>query len=479
MKFKEEVINFKEDTIKFVDPISVKFKDAVGASLNTLENVSQNIDNVSNQDFVLGQDLIEKQLNAAIGVVSNDALKKRNEAKDNKKQYKKSKRSEKQLDKEIKVARQENVQVHAAFDERFAYHNDLKGKFKNTDWTDKQKEKQVAKFKIDEAKALEKEAYANIQASNAKLDNLGEQREKARSNKDNSKNQRKENKKEASKDDKKVAALKTILAAKQGINNTNESPDDLMQAGRQGILGGVLDAINPIEYLKQRMLQYLMGLISTVITTIISFITPILAMILVIVVVLSAVYGVFSSIVNFVSGSSDGVVYNSLLTDDEINELILERGWEWEYDYDQDGNRIDSSARKVSTLPQEQQDLLYFAFSKIGYPYSQEYRDSGSYYDCSSLAYYTEMSIGKNISDGTAAGQANRLYNAGKAISSSAQMEIGDLIYYGGHDNGRYLGIYHVAIYVGNGYSVEAFSTGQGVIYTPCRSKNVVMICRP
>ena len=32
--------------------------------------------------------------------------------------------------------------------------------------------------------------------------------------------------------------------------------------------------------------------------------------------------------------------------------------------------------------------VVAFALSKVGYPYSQAYRDSGDYYDCSSLAYY-------------------------------------------------------------------------------------------
>ena len=105
--------------------------------------------------------------------------------------------------------------------------------------------------------------------------------------------------------------------------------------------------------------------------------------------------------------------------------------------------------------------------------------NGGSYFDCSSLAYATELSVGKNITSSCAADQAKKLKNSGKMVETMTDLEIGDLIYYGGHNNGRFLGIYHVAVYVGNGYCVEAFSTGTGVIYTPIRNKNAIMVCRP
>ena len=75
------------------------------------------------------------------------------------------------------------------------------------------------------------------------------------------------------------------------------------------------------------------------------------------------------------------------------------------------------------------------------------------------------------------------LNNAGKTVASedagSFSMKPGDLIYYGGSDNGRYKGIYHVAIYVGNGCAVEALNTEYGVVYQTVRTKNAIMVCRP
>ena len=66
----------------------------------------------------------------------------------------------------------------------------------------------------------------------------------------------------------------------------------------------------------------------------------------------------------------------------------------------------------------------------------------------------------------------------GKKLSTS-DLKPGDLIYYGGEANGRYMGIYHVAIYVGDGMAVEALSTKYGVVYQKLRTKNACMICRP
>ena len=65
----------------------------------------------------------------------------------------------------------------------------------------------------------------------------------------------------------------------------------------------------------------------------------------------------------------------------------------------------------------------------------------------------------------------------------SGDLKPGDLIFYGGSDNGRYMGIYHVAIYVGriNGIDkmVEARGQKWGVVYGDVRTSNVVNISRP
>jgi len=136
----------------------------------------------------------------------------------------------------------------------------------------------------------------------------------------------------------------------------------------------------------------------------------------------------------------------------------------------------------LSGISGTQRTVCSFVLSKVGYPYSQDYRDSGSYYDCSSLAYYAWQSAGVNISYGgsnTAAAEAQGLNEAGRTVAY-ADMQPGDLIFYSYCNNGRYMNISHVAIYVGNGKVVEAKSEAYGVVYGDVPNVgSIVLIGRP
>ena len=139
-------------------------------------------------------------------------------------------------------------------------------------------------------------------------------------------------------------------------------------------------------------------------------------------------------------GGSPGV---SSMTEDEINAIL---------------NGITDSRQKI---------VCSYALHRVGYPYSQDLRDSGNYYDCSSLAYYSWKDAGVNISHGgatTAAAEAQGLDEAGKTVSYD-QLQPGDLIFYSFTTNGRYKNISHVAVYVGNGKVVEALNESVGVVY--------------
>ena len=123
-----------------------------------------------------------------------------------------------------------------------------------------------------------------------------------------------------------------------------------------------------------------------------------------------------------------------------------------------------------------------YALHRVGYPYSQELRDSGNYYDCSSLAYYSWKDAGVDISHGgatTAAAEAQGLDEAGKTVSYD-QMQPGDLIFYSFTSNGRYKNISHVAVYVWDGKVVEALNENSGVVYRDVASVGkIVVIGRP
>lgn len=128
-----------------------------------------------------------------------------------------------------------------------------------------------------------------------------------------------------------------------------------------------------------------------------------------------------------------------------------------------------------------QKATVSFALSKVGYSYSQVYRNTGNYYDCSSLAYYSWRAAGFDISFGgatTAAAEAQGLDKAGKSITE-ADLQPGDLIFYSYTSNSRYKNISHVGIYAGNGKMVEAKNEAEGVVYGDFHSGSVVMYARP
>ena len=123
-----------------------------------------------------------------------------------------------------------------------------------------------------------------------------------------------------------------------------------------------------------------------------------------------------------------------------------------------------------------------FALSKVGYPYSQAHRDSGDYYDCSSLAYYAWRSAGVSImyeGSNTAASEGKLCYDNSLLVNYD-EMQPGDLIFYSYDRNGRFMNITHVAIYVGNGKVVEAANARLGVVYRPVQGRSsIVFIGRP
>lgn len=115
--------------------------------------------------------------------------------------------------------------------------------------------------------------------------------------------------------------------------------------------------------------------------------------------------------------------------------------------------------------------------------YSQAYRMTQGYYDCSSLVFraYKKSTFllgGYSSWAPTAAAEASYLESRGKVVSyqwvDKSQLLPGDLIFYGNSPNGRYKGIYHVSMYYGNGLCVEKPLRD----YT-YNSGNVVMIARP
>lgn len=119
------------------------------------------------------------------------------------------------------------------------------------------------------------------------------------------------------------------------------------------------------------------------------------------------------------------------------------------------------------------------ALARLGKPYSQAERDSGDYYDCSSLTYYSYKEAGISLSyhgSNTAAAQGQLLSDRGCEVDYE-DIQLGDLIFYSFTRNGRYQNISHVAVYAGNGYLVDASSSKGCVVFRPVYSVGKIVLC--
>jgi len=147
------------------------------------------------------------------------------------------------------------------------------------------------------------------------------------------------------------------------------------------------------------------------------------------------------------------------------------------------------SPGRVSLTPEEAERLslggdtgsqaVKNALARLGKPYSQAERDSGDYYDCSSLTYYAYKETGITLSyhgSNTAASQGQFLSDRGCEVDYE-DIQPGDLIFYSFTRNGRYKNISHVAVYAGNGYLVDASSSKGCVVFRPVYSTGKIVMC--
>ena len=275
------------------------------------------------------------------------------------------------------------------------------------------------------------------------------------------------------------------VSNKSVLNATNQSSEDLIKAGTSGVMGEIFshlkDKIDPIALLKRNLMKYVISAMGSIFSYIMTYILPIILAIVVCVAVVDSTVGWIGRLFGFGGGDDDG---GGSAT---VNITTAEKYANWPDNkaFGEDDIKALVEERKDAT--EDQKKLLKYVFEQVGKPYSQEpnERMSGDMFDCSSLAYSAEKSRDKDIGNLCAADQAKKLIDDDKQLTQDGDnvpnMEIGDLIYYGGKDNGRYEGIHHVAIYVGNGYVVEAFNKSRGVVYQKIwqNEDNVMYACRP
>ncbi len=121
----------------------------------------------------------------------------------------------------------------------------------------------------------------------------------------------------------------------------------------------------------------------------------------------------------------------------------------------------------VAAMPTSVQNTYWSAIvstatGQLNKPYVYGARGPSSF-DCGGLAYYVYSQNGHTISSACAADQAEGMVLDGRSVT---YLEKSYLIFYDLDPtyNGRYLGIDHVAIYIGNGYIIDASSSSGKVV---------------
>ena len=139
---------------------------------------------------------------------------------------------------------------------------------------------------------------------------------------------------------------------------------------------------------------------------------------------------------------------------------------------------------------------MRYGYKRLGKKhYSQARRMSRNYFDCSSFVYRCYRAAGKYLVRRTswapvAADIARYYVRKGKKVKGSgtynpAKLRPGDLICFGGSSarrNGRYKRIYHIAMYIGNGKTMESSSTYNNVVIRDrglIKKKDVPVVVRP
>ncbi|GFI02042.1 peptidoglycan DL-endopeptidase CwlO [Lachnospiraceae bacterium] len=186
--------------------------------------------------------------------------------------------------------------------------------------------------------------------------------------------------------------------------------------------------------------------------------------------------------------TSEDIVRTGIFTEDEIEILrflmspeVLENieGLRGGYGSPGAGSLTPEEAGRLNLGGDVGSQAVKNALVRLGKPYSQAKRDSGEYYDCSSLTFYSYKEAGINLSyhgSNTAASQGKLLSDKGCEVAYE-DIRPGDLIFYSFTRNGRYQNISHVAVYAGNGYLVDASSSKGCVVFRPVYSVGKIVLC--
>ena len=407
---------------------------------------------------------------------------------------KEAEKEEKQLKKEIKeeelLRRRQEAEVKKYFPESVAefcddsngFSNIVDMSFKNeqeyidsyfsNDGACEEKEKKVEEIQSDSFQSESTEDNEFKQNDNQSQSSTKEKEERREMTKEEKLEQAKSKKKAAKKSENsaiiKMARrtavgifIKTKKAAQDEAENMNfQSSGDLVKDGTSGLLQSVLDLIKQAVSKTVMMAtasigKFLAGLLGPVFLVIVG-------VLLAGVMLINVVGSVAITIASF--QSDEGIEYDLDVEGDGMAYASLSA--------EQIESIIESLYVTYPDMSYTQETVLRYSLSKVGCAYDQNYHSSLTVdiFDCSSLAYRSYLQGGIDISYQnlyTAAYECYALEEQGKIVGDDLQP--GDLIFYGGANNNRYLGIYHVAIYIGKidgvDKMVEARGKDYGVLY--------------
>lgn len=302
--------------------------------------------------------------------------------------------------------------------------------------------------------------------------------ERLEQEKSKEKSAKKSEKKEVCKAATRAAVAKLIEAHKNLKSEigdmSGQSSGDLLKDGTGGLLK---TAVSTMKNLTVSAVKGMIQLLLSLAGTLLSALAGPLCIVLLIVFI---VFGLISAIGGLLDFNSDSGTKN-------VN-VELEYDDDYEADVEDDVSTIMSELNaNYPLMSYGQETAVWYALSKVGSAHDQTYHTemSEDIFDSSSLAYRAYWYAGMDISYGgnySAASEAEELMLRGRDVTDGT-LRPGDLLFYGGSDNGKFAGIFHVAIYVGNingeDKMVEARNDDTGVVYCDMRMENLVVVARP
>lgn len=361
-------------------------------------------------------------------------------------------------------------------------------------FSEKEKNKGAAGSGMDKQESV---AKGNLNIKGFKLDDIKDRQEMAKSIKKAAKQ--------------KVSSEKRKAAAKRSIANVIQTKNTVIKdIGNTEVTGDLYkDGVSPLlqaflNKVKNAVKDTVKRLLKTIAIKLAVALLPLLPVFIVIILVINLIPHMRYGPQELKIPTGDGItIQGRSLTAEEYFEYYFAAQYELTPTTSSFGIPLHKEAETVDEDNRKKiLSVIHYALLQVGSEYCQVHRlgniaESGTVcryesvikvhgglksYDCSGLVWWLYKKTGLNLAfrgDNTAAGEAQYLTVEEKGLRGHDLLP-GDVVFYGTKKNGRYLGIYHVALYIGGGKVVEAYNHEEGVIITDIvKNDKLIFIARP